>query len=115
MGDYTNALRNLNKLSVFGVAKYEEKNQFNQGKSEDDGLSVAECMKMEDEEYLEYILTQNPSIEIYTKMGYEPRIQNTIKRIQWFIDQKQELHNVSIEEMKELIESLKNRSVVMYD
>ena len=99
--DYTNAFRNLNRLSIFGV----------NGK----GQTVAQCMKQEDGEYLEYVLTQCASIEIYNEMGYEPKIQNTIDRIEWSIAKKVKIHGVSANEMEDLVDTLKRRSVIIYD
>ena len=92
-------------MSIYGVAQYDPQSE----------QTVAECMAFEDGQFLEFILTQCASIAIYNKMGYEPRMQHTITRIEYLIEKKQQIQGVSVEELKELVASLKRRSVIIYD
>merc|ERR1719474_543412 len=112
--DYTNCFRALSGVSVLGMGQWDRMKQQNDA-VDGDGVSVAECMKREDAEFVDFAVSQCASIAIYSKMGYESRMQHSIKQIEWFIENEVEIQGVSSEEMKELAVSLKRRSVLIYD
>eukprot|EP01084_Bolivina_argentea_P278316 475383_1 len=103
--DYTNAFRNLNMFSIYGVNEYDDT----------ENVNIDVCMKQEDNTFLEYILSQCATVAQYKKLGYRPRLQSKIKRFEMMIKNNIKFEDFSMDEMKELLQKLKNASVLIYN